>query len=396
MKKTKYLRKNFLNSQRGITLIALVVTVIVLLILAGVSLKLIAGGDGILGKAEKAVNLTNEAAALEKLNLKLVEYMADKVENAEVILGEYLESIDGCSEVRKDEVGSYIVTIDGYEFKVSDNGEVLGRLEKTTSPQTEIALEGKKVTVTMTERGEEITKLEIMDSMGNVLTTETKENMTQVDGKYVIEYTFADQGSYTVVVTTATGETYTKEVVIDLNPPAEPVISSNYGYPVLTSIGVKLDGTTKIEYDTTVETENYYSFDGTNWQKYEGEFQAQEGTIYAKSVKKSNGMEATVSKPIGIPSDALKPEGYDGNESTGGGRSRYIMIDESVVGKKVRLITCSEGPNVYLWDADKKSYKDIGQYRKNEYIFEMPEGVKYISVYDSWDYGICEIGLYDE
>ena len=53
-KKTKFLRKDFLNAPRGITLIALVVTILVLLILVGIVLNLITGSNGIMGKVISA------------------------------------------------------------------------------------------------------------------------------------------------------------------------------------------------------------------------------------------------------------------------------------------------------------------------------------------------------
>lgn len=43
-----------MKKEQGITLIALVITIIVLLILAGVSLSLVAGENGILKRAENA------------------------------------------------------------------------------------------------------------------------------------------------------------------------------------------------------------------------------------------------------------------------------------------------------------------------------------------------------
>lgn len=52
-------KKQALN--RGITLIALVITIIVLLILAGVSIATLMGEGGILSKATKAQKQTNEA-----------------------------------------------------------------------------------------------------------------------------------------------------------------------------------------------------------------------------------------------------------------------------------------------------------------------------------------------
>lgn len=57
----------------GITLIALVVTIIVLLILAGVTLSLIGGSDGILSRATNAVDKHEIATIKENVELKVAE-----------------------------------------------------------------------------------------------------------------------------------------------------------------------------------------------------------------------------------------------------------------------------------------------------------------------------------
>lgn len=69
-----------LKNQKGITLVALVVTIIVLLILAGVSLSLVAGSDGILSKAGKAVKKNADAAAKEEAELLIETTIADYYE----------------------------------------------------------------------------------------------------------------------------------------------------------------------------------------------------------------------------------------------------------------------------------------------------------------------------
>lgn len=58
-----------LRKAKGITLIALVVTVIVLLILAAVSVNLISGSDGILNRAQQATDLTIRAQEREQIVL---------------------------------------------------------------------------------------------------------------------------------------------------------------------------------------------------------------------------------------------------------------------------------------------------------------------------------------
>ena len=66
------MKKKFLN-QRGITLIALVITIIVLLILAGISISMLTGQNGILNRAQEAKEKTEEAVLEEKIKLAVAE-----------------------------------------------------------------------------------------------------------------------------------------------------------------------------------------------------------------------------------------------------------------------------------------------------------------------------------
>ena len=54
-----------MRNQKGITLVALVITIIVLLILAGVSISLVLGNNGVLTQASNAVD-TNEKATVKQ------------------------------------------------------------------------------------------------------------------------------------------------------------------------------------------------------------------------------------------------------------------------------------------------------------------------------------------
>lgn len=74
---------------KGITLIALVVTIIVLLVLAGVTLNLVAGSDGILGKATKAIDENEKASIQEELELEISRLKMGYYENKEALSAEY-------------------------------------------------------------------------------------------------------------------------------------------------------------------------------------------------------------------------------------------------------------------------------------------------------------------
>ena len=66
---------------KGITLIALVVTIIVLLILAGVAISLTIGQNGIFARAQNAVNVYEQAATNEQQELGKVEDIMDEYLN---------------------------------------------------------------------------------------------------------------------------------------------------------------------------------------------------------------------------------------------------------------------------------------------------------------------------
>ena len=65
-------RRNVLKSRNGITLVALVVTIIVLIILAGISISLVLGDNGIITKAKDAKTKTGVASAKEQIQLQIL------------------------------------------------------------------------------------------------------------------------------------------------------------------------------------------------------------------------------------------------------------------------------------------------------------------------------------
>lgn len=118
-----------MKKNEGITLIALVVTIIVLIILAGVSMNLILGDNGIITKAKWAKKTYGEEAIREKVSLILGEYVTEENETNKS-LQEYLEeqSTKGTIESTEDNqdgtqsviVDDYIVTIDKDTLEIID------------------------------------------------------------------------------------------------------------------------------------------------------------------------------------------------------------------------------------------------------------------------------------
>jgi len=68
-----------LKGQKGITLVALVITIIVLLILAGVTISLTLGNEGIFTTAQKAAKNYTNAQAKETYELDVFDSTVDQV-----------------------------------------------------------------------------------------------------------------------------------------------------------------------------------------------------------------------------------------------------------------------------------------------------------------------------
>lgn len=119
-----------LRKDKGITLIALVITIIVLLILAGVSISMLTGENGILTQAQTAKEETEKAGIIEDLKLKILEKQIDGTtiykEDIETILidsGYFTDVPEGIT------LDTELMTTEengGYTIKVSEiyNGEL--------------------------------------------------------------------------------------------------------------------------------------------------------------------------------------------------------------------------------------------------------------------------------
>ena len=136
--KDKLMSKKKLKAEireKGITLVALVITIIVLLILAGITINSVIGSKGILNNAKKATNAYNKSATEEN---EVLDYYANEMEKASIGKGSsestpitYTDTNGNTQTLAKDtaagtKVGTTVVdgqTLDWYLFDVSDDGK---------------------------------------------------------------------------------------------------------------------------------------------------------------------------------------------------------------------------------------------------------------------------------
>lgn len=105
-------RRN-VKSTRGITLIALVITIIILLILAGISIASLTGDNGILTKADTAKEENRAATIEEEKNLWKSNQVADQIigETEVQKLGELLEQLQNEELITEEE--KYTIIVEG-------------------------------------------------------------------------------------------------------------------------------------------------------------------------------------------------------------------------------------------------------------------------------------------
>ncbi len=113
----KNISKKIIKEAKGITLISLVITIIILLILAGVTLSLTLGDNGIITQAQKAKEAGEIAAIKEDLQLAILDKELEK--GGTGLTQEELEEIAGnYGEMQED--GNTIKTEDGYEINIDE------------------------------------------------------------------------------------------------------------------------------------------------------------------------------------------------------------------------------------------------------------------------------------
>ena len=205
---------------KGITLITLAITIVVLIILAGVSINAVIGDDGIIRKAQNSANLTKEAELKEAINRTILEfYLTNDYETLEDFLkakvtegkiDSVTKNTDGTLTVKK---GEYSVTV---ENKTNSSG---GSSSGGETQTPEITIGEVKVVADSTGTGSAITDVASV-YLGNTLYITFSHSITggtTVVDK-IIPYAVTKNGTYTFTVTgTVNGKSYTKNVSVAVN-----------------------------------------------------------------------------------------------------------------------------------------------------------------------------------
>ena len=128
-----------IRQEKGITLVALIITIIVLLILAMVSINLVMNG-GIIDKSKNAVDKYSEEEVAEQIKLAYQEYQMSQYTGTPLTLQQAMDKAfgTGIATVSGDATNGWTVIISGMAYPLSANGTVGAPTEVVITAWTKI------------------------------------------------------------------------------------------------------------------------------------------------------------------------------------------------------------------------------------------------------------------
>ena len=224
------------KEMKGITLVPLVVTIVVLLILAGVSINTVLGDDGIIKKAKEAAEATRRASAEEEMNRLVLEYqLASKDETLESFLQEKVTEgrIDGVTDNGD---GTITITkkVEGKDYTIT--------VKKPAASTPSVKVGAIRVVSDSTGAG---------SSLGEASTSKGKTLYIMIESSISggtttvspqVPYAVTENGTYKFTVTgTVNGTAYTKEVSVTVN---------QFKNSILEDINIKIGDSVNYTYDS--------------------------------------------------------------------------------------------------------------------------------------------------
>ena len=345
-----------MKSNKGITLVALVITVVVMLILAGVTISVFTGTDGMFSSITQATREYKKQTMLEAVDLAKLYVELDGTYTDEPIT--ITDVIDKIKEVSTINEKDYIITVDDEEQtatiidkatgvvvdiwidengKVQSDGTIVEDIENIMKPTITYELEPPagtygeevKITIKATEEKNGIVRMVLPDN-SEIIYNKEKE----VTKEYIVK----ENGTYTFVVEGANGRKTTKYVEVNniatglsivmeaqnTNPTSQPV-----------NVLIKYDENIKVGGQVLINADRFqYSIGENNWQTAtKAETTIQVGVnenIYARYY---NGTEGFKTISITIQNiDREKPVISNITASTSWGATKSVTITATDTG----------------------------------------------------------------
>ena len=224
------------KEMKGITLITLVITIVVLMILAGVSINTVLGDDGIIKKAKEAAAATKQASAEEEMNRLVLEYqLAKNDETLESFLQEKVTEgrIDGVTDNGD---GTITITkkVDGKDYTIT--------VKKPVAPTPSVKVGAIRVVSDSTGAGSSLGEASTRKGTTLYIMIESTISGGTTTLSPEVPYAVTENGTYKFTVTgTVNGTAYTKEVSVTVN---------QFKNSILEDINIKIGDSVNYTYDT--------------------------------------------------------------------------------------------------------------------------------------------------
>ena len=224
------------KEMKGITLVALVITIVVLLILAGVSINTVLGDDGIIKKAKEAAEATKRASAEEEMNRLVLEYqLASNDETLESFLQEKVTEgrIDGVTDNGD---GTITITkkVEGKDYTIT--------VKKPVAPTPSVKVGAIRVVSDNTGAGSSLGEASTRKGTTLYIMIESTISGGTTTVSPQVPYAVTENGTYKFTVTgTVNGTTYTKEVSVTVN---------QFKNSILEDINIKIGDSVNYTYDS--------------------------------------------------------------------------------------------------------------------------------------------------
>ncbi len=203
------------NKEQGVTLIALVVTLVILLILTAVSIYTLLGENGLITKAQQASEQMQIASGKEEIDLQVLDIVTGKIQKGESCTLEHIKqelptrldlSVVG---EKGNPLSAFYVEYKGYEYEVNTQYIVtyIGKGDYKEKPDISLSIDNietgvEKVTIEAVASVEEgnIEEIQMPDGSkvpGNIANLEVNQN-----------------GDYTFIATTDRGRVTSKTISV--------------------------------------------------------------------------------------------------------------------------------------------------------------------------------------
>lgn len=362
----------------GITLIALVITIIVLLILAGISISVLTG-SGLFEKASYATEEYEKEQLKEELKLAILDIQLSKMENGKEMtredllelkdIGVQIETTESPTEI---EYGDYVFEIDDeYNVKVIEKliGEKPNVIIKRLTEETEEKVLIVKVQIIATTTDGEIKLIESLN--GAILDEENSDESKKEEKIFILP----ENGEYIFRVTGTNGrKTKTSIVVDDIAIGGDSVLKAisridTAGEQVVTISGKNNENLEEVDYSLNViihkgdlildgETE----VEGATLLNNVYEFGNEKDVAQDSSSQAQNTVVLKVEGNLTIE-DNVTLTSVKSNSGYGGPKGMIIYCTGTLTNNGNISMTArgakAQGQNIYLWGNKDGSYEFV-------------------------------------